>query len=544
MVRTIRLSLALAIALSTTAVFGQIASISPQSFPFGAIEEFVTLRGQNLTGGLSTMVRFTGPGGTFDIEPSVVETTLVIAYLPFDVGFSPGTWEVRILAQDSTGLRTLGPVTFTVGASDDGSSGPPLLFVPEFIFADADSSRGATVEFDIPATSSDGSVNLTPTCTPQSGSLFQFGMTRVQCSVSDANGTSSGEFFVVVVDSTPPVVTVPEEIITDNAVVTYTASAVDNVDGTVSVSCNPPSGATFPGGTTTVVCVAADAHLNYGFGFFNVRVTGGPPLIFVPQTIVEEATSAAGAVVEYEVSTDDESPVTCTPASGSTFALGSTTVSCSATNPSGTSTATFEVQVVDTVGPNIVAPDIIAEATSPAGANVTYAVTATDAVDGNVAVTCTPASGSLFALATPTEVSCSAQDSRGNGNVAFFTVTVVDSTPPAITSLTVSPNTLWPPDHKMVPVTVSITAVDVTDPAPVSTIVSITSNQPINGTGDGDTAPDWQITGALSANLRAERAGSNERVYTITIKTTDNFGNTVFSTITVRVMDSKKRSSR
>ena len=94
----------------------------------------------------------------------------------------------------------------------------------------------------------------------------------------------------------------------------------------------------------------------------------------------------------------------------------------------------------------------------------------------------------------------------------------------------------------MVNATVTVVASDLVDPAPMSYIVSVTSNQPINGTGDGDTAPDWQITGPLTLQLRAERAGNSVRVYTITIATTDSSGNTSYGTTTVTVGDGRTRA--
>jgi hypothetical protein len=56
----------------------------------------------------------------------------------------------------------------------------------------------------------------------------------------------------------------------------------------------------------------------------------------------------------------------------------------------------------------------------------------------------------------------------------------------------------------------------------------------VNGLGDGDTAPDWQIAGDLSALLRAERSG-NGRVYTLTVICRDVAGNSAQGTAIVRV---------
>ena len=72
-------------------------------------------------------------------------------------------------------------------------------------------------------------------------------------------------------------------------------------------------------------------------------------------------------------------------------------------------------------------------------------------------------------------------------------------------------------------------------------ISSVASNEPINGTGDGDAAPDWLIVDPHHAELRAERAGTGERrVYTITVACTDGSNNVTTKTVTVFVPKSQK----
>jgi hypothetical protein len=137
----------------------------------------------------------------------------------------------------------------------------------------------------------------------------------------------------------------------------------------------------------------------------------------------------------------------------------------------------------------------------------------------------------------PTTVTLTVTDSHGASSTCGGTVTVVDTTPPSIVSLSANPNSLWPPNHKMVPVTVTAIASDNCTAAPACHIVSVSSNEPENGLGDGDTAPDWKIAGNLTVNLRAERSGTGSgRIYTITTVCTDASNNNSSSgTVTVKV---------
>lgn len=166
-----------------------------------------------------------------------------------------------------------------------------------------------------------------------------------------------------------------------------------------------------------------------GTGNWLFEVDGTPPALTLPAGVVEEATGPSGATVNYAVSaTDNVDPapvVVCAPASGSVFPLGSTTVGCTATDAAGLSTVgSFTVDVVDTTPPVMtVPPNITVDATSPSGALVTYAATATDSVDPNPQVVCDKTSPYLFPLGD-TVVACTATDQAGNTHTLPFTVTV------------------------------------------------------------------------------------------------------------------------
>jgi rhamnogalacturonan endolyase len=190
----------------------------------------------------------------------------------------------------------------------------------------------------------------------------------------------------------------------------------------------------------------------------------------------------------------------------------------------------------DTTPPALTLPgDQIVEATGPQGAFVTFSGSAHDNLDGVVPITFEPPSGSRFALGTTT-VSANAADTWGNGASGSFTVTVRDTTAPAFQRLGASHSLLWPPNHRLVPVAVSAAVTDAVDASPATRIVMVTSSEPNNGIDGEDRAPDWEITGPLTVNLRAERAGNGSgRIYTITVESRDWSGNARRGTLQVVV---------
>jgi hypothetical protein len=210
-------------------------------------------------------------------------------------------------------------------------------------------------------------------------------------------------------------------------------SASDTEDGdlTEAVNCSPASGSTFDFGTTTVECSVEDSGGLTDSGSFDVTVVDTTdPVLTLPANITEEATGPGGAAVTYSATASDlvdgdMGNANCTPASGTTFPITTTTVNCSATDAAGnTANGSFDVTVRDTTGPALSLPsNITTTATSNSAATVTYTATANDVVDGSRPVTCNPASGSSF-LAGTTTVNCSAIDTRNNTSNGSFTVTV------------------------------------------------------------------------------------------------------------------------
>lgn len=122
------------------------------------------------------------------------------------------------------------------------------------------------------------------------------------------------------------------------------------------------------------------------------------------------------------------------------------------------------------------------------------------------------------------------------GGVLFRLIVRPDTTPPLIASVTATPDTLWPADHRMVAVSIAVSVSDAEDPAPACAIADVTSSEPVEGQRDGDLSPDWFVTGALTLDLRAERlATGNGRLYTITVRCADASSNASTNSVVVTV---------
>jgi hypothetical protein len=257
---------------------------------------------------------------------------------------------------------------------------------------------------------------------------------------------------------------------------------------------------------------------------FSEAVIGFEPSALVVTNATVTGFSGAGAVYVFNLVPLEPGVVT--------VALPASVV----TDASGNGNAGSTVMSRTYVGPPPVVTtsgDVTVEATSPRGATASFTATAVDGGGGAATVTCSSESGSLFPIGLTT-VTCSSRDRYGSVGSSTLTVTVRDTTAPVILGAAPSAAALWPPSHAMMPITFAVSASDAVDAEPVCSVASVSSNEPVSGTGQGDMAPDWTMTGALSLNVRAERAGSGSgRVYTIAITCADRAGNT--STTTARI---------
>lgn len=124
--------------------------------------------------------------------------------------------------------------------------------------------------------------------------------------------------------------------------------------------------------------------------------------------------------------------------------------------------------------------------------------------------------------------------------LAFFVVGADSDTTPPVLTVSSTPRVLWSPNHKLVEIAVTLEATDDSDLAPIVHLVSIASNEPDNGLGDGDRADDIQEAELGTDDrvflLRAERGGNGTgRIYTVVYRATDAAGNSTDRAIQVLV---------
>lgn len=356
------------------------------------------------------------------------------------------------VATDAAGNVTTSTVTLT-----NIDKEAPVLGLQANITQEATSSAGAVVTFTVNSIDNVDVASLA-NCSSTSGSVFPNGTTTVTCTKTDASGNAAEPriFTIEVVDTTAPTVGAASDIVVStsgaNGIVTYTApTATDLVDGDVPVFCTPASGSSFPlNTTTTVTCTATDSHGKIGSSSFDVIASDtGAPTLVIPGNMTVEATSANGAVVVFVATATDDidaSPlVSCTPASGSTFPLGTTTVSCSASDNAetpNTANGTFTITIVDTTLPVIT---LLGDSPMILIVGTPYVEPGATVSDGNATLTVTPdVSGTVDSntLGTYT-LTYTVKDAAGNSaepKTRTVQVIATDTTPPVISEVTPVPH--------------------------------------------------------------------------------------------------------
>jgi len=362
-----------------------------------------------------------------------VNTNLVGIYtVTYDVADSNGNSAVQVIRTVNVVDTTL-PVITLVGAN------PQAIEV-----LNAYTELGATASDNY-----DGDLTGSIVIDASAVNTNLAGSYTVTYDVVDSNGNHAVQVTrtVNVVDTTRPIIASHADVTAEatsssGAIVSYILpTATDNYDSSVSVICTPVSGSTFGLGENVVDCEATDAHSNKATSSFKITVVDTTsPTLNLPADITQEATSPSGAAVSYTATATDlvdgSITPTCLPASGSTFALGTTLVTCSATDAHGNiGSASFNVIVQDTTPPVITLTGANPQTIEVLNAYTELGATASDNFDGDI-------SGSIVIDATNVNmnlvgtytVTYDVADSNGNHAVQVIrTVNVVDTTPPIIT---------------------------------------------------------------------------------------------------------------
>jgi HYR domain len=214
-----------------------------------------------------------------------------------------------------------------------------------------------------------GAADWAPCTSPVSYSSLGEGNYTFQVRAVDASGDESPPAtFEWTIDVTAP--SLPGDVVVEatapsGAVVVL--AGLDNLDASPRLDCAPASASTFPLGTTTVSCTATDAAGNTTPGTLTVTVRDTTPPTLAPHLdVIAAQQSQQGAVVQYALPVADDaadpSPaVACNPPAGSTFPLGITTVTCSATDAAGLTSSPIGFDVIVQAGAKPATPAIVAD---------------------------------------------------------------------------------------------------------------------------------------------------------------------------------------
>jgi beta-lactam-binding protein with PASTA domain len=439
--------------------------------------------------------------------PRVINAQTIEVEVPFQQQLLPGQRTAYVFQVTNRGT----PNTVLCTASDN--RGFVVGVSPATAALGSDETVEVTVELEVPADTPRGSSErLTLLCTIE-------GLPAQRNSATILN---------LVTD--PALVSMPTVVGLTQEAAQSALSRVGLSVGTVSMV----DSSTVPAGTVTSQSPTAGTSVPAN-SVVDLVVSSSPTTITVPNVVGQNQANAQAAITAAGLSVGTVSMASSCIVPTGVVISQSPSVGTSVAPGSAVDLVVSSGQ--DTSPP---VPDLasLPTVTGECSAQITSIPTATDNCAGRViGTTSDPLSYSQQGTFT---VTWTFNDGNGNTSTQAQTVVVKGVPPPSIQNVFATPNVLWPPNHKMVSVTISVSASATCGATPRCQIKAVRSNEAQNGLGDGDTAPDWQISGDRTVNLRAERSGTGSgRIYTITVGCTDASGNSSTRMVNVTVPHNK-----
>ena len=336
----------------------------------------------------------------------------------YPIGTTPVTW---------TAIDANGNISKVIQNVTIVDTTKPVLELPLDITTEATAVR-TPVDIGV-ATATD---IFSVTITSDAPENYPMGTTKVKWTATDANGNvSTGEQSIKIVDTTKPVLTVPEDITVEaTAIKTPVSIGTATATDIFKVTITNDALTEYPIGTTKVIWTAADENGNISTREQKITVVDTTkPVLTVPANMTVEATAVRTPVSIGMATATDIFSVTITSDAPADYPIGTTVVTWTATDANGNmSTTEQSITIVDTTKPVLQLPvDITTEATAVRTPVSIGTATATDIFHVDI----TNDAPVDYPVGT-TNVEWTATDANANVSTGEQSITIVDTTKPVL----------------------------------------------------------------------------------------------------------------